>query len=212
MKILDLWCGSGNNENNIYSEFHTTTGIDIDPKNIETCKKKFPKHSFLLVSGEALPFENESFDMIHSLDVLEHVDNLEKTLEEATRVLKKSGEFLIEVPHAKTEDILLKIKPQYWEQVHHVRKFQEGELEAIMWKLWYSLKVFQRVKHFNFVGLKFYFRFSDIVNQKWEMHISPLLQWCFRITHLPYFFFYKIFQKHFDNWLPKSMHFVFIKN
>ena len=42
-----------------------------------------------MVNGKTLPFTDNFFDIIHSMDVLEHVDDLPTVLKEATRVLKK---------------------------------------------------------------------------------------------------------------------------
>lgn len=42
---------------------------------------------------------------------------------------------MIEVPYRRSEELLLKIKPEYRGQVHHVRMFKEGEMEKIFDKL-----------------------------------------------------------------------------
>lgn len=211
-KILDLWCWEWNNEYGIYNDTNITTWVDIDSKNIDLCQNKFRNHTFILIDWITLPFEDESFDIIQSLDVLEHVDDLENVLNEATRVLKKWWKFVIEVPYWKTEEVLLAIKPEYWKQVHHVRKFADNELEKIMKSKWFQLSLMKKIKHFNYIWLKFYFKHADIINQKWEMNISPILRWRFILTYLPYFIFYKFFQDKFDNKMPKSVYFEFFKN
>jgi len=49
--------------------------------------------------GEALPFPDESFDIVYSTNVLEHVANPKKVLEEAIRVCKFGGIIQIVVPN-----------------------------------------------------------------------------------------------------------------
>lgn len=49
--------------------------------------------------GEKLPFPNEMFDLIVSLAVIEHVQDVNKVLEEAFRVLKPGGWLYVEVPN-----------------------------------------------------------------------------------------------------------------
>ena len=49
--------------------------------------------------GEALPFPDQSFDLIYSSYVLEHVQNPEKVLAEAVRVLKAGGTAVFELPN-----------------------------------------------------------------------------------------------------------------
>ena len=44
--------------------------------------------------GEHLPYESASFDAVVCVDVLEHVEDLQKVLQEITRVLKPGGLFL----------------------------------------------------------------------------------------------------------------------
>ena len=52
------------------------------------------------VCGDAahLPFKDETFTNIRSVHVLEHVDDIIGTMDECHRVLKKGGEFTINVP------------------------------------------------------------------------------------------------------------------
>ena len=50
-------------------------------------------------NAENLPFENDSFDLIYSTNVLEHVQNPKKVLEESVRVLKKGGFLQFVIPN-----------------------------------------------------------------------------------------------------------------
>lgn len=212
MKILDLWCGDGNNKHKIYSEKNETYGIDIEQGNIDHCKKKFPNHSFQKVDGKTLPFVDGFFDMIHSMDVLEHVDDLNLVLKEATRVLKSWGKFIVEVPYWQSEEVLLAIKPEYWKQVHHVRMFKDGEMEKIFEKLGYTLSKVKKLNFFIHIYLAFAFKRADIINQKWEMNLSKWMKLYFMALYFPYFIVYKIYPPYFDNKLPKSIYFEFIKD
>jgi len=50
-------------------------------------------------SGEQLPFDNESFDVVYSNNVLEHTTDPRQVLREAVRVLKPGGTLYVEVPN-----------------------------------------------------------------------------------------------------------------
>ena len=48
--------------------------------------------------GLRLPFEDEAFDLVTTLDVIEHVDDDVATLAELRRVLRPGGLLLVAVP------------------------------------------------------------------------------------------------------------------
>lgn len=80
--VLD--CGAG-------SRPQRTTGV----VNVEIVD--YPSTDVLAI-GEALPFEDNSFDAALSLAVLEHVRDPFKCAQELLRVVKPGGELLIDVP------------------------------------------------------------------------------------------------------------------
>ena len=58
-------------------------------------KKKFKKTEFVLADSEKLPFKDESFDAVTALFLIVHLGDLRKTFDEAYRVLKKGGIFIL---------------------------------------------------------------------------------------------------------------------
>lgn len=94
-KILDVGCGTGANLE-MLKQFGESEGVDVSDDALEFCKKKGLKvHKGL---AEELPFEDESFDVVTALDVVEHLDDDVAGLKEMNRVLKKGGKTLIFVP------------------------------------------------------------------------------------------------------------------
>ncbi|MDY0884060.1 class I SAM-dependent methyltransferase [Dongia soli] len=72
--------------------------------NLSVCREMLdhfaqPADCVLDAQGEALPFADNSFDVVHSSNVLEHVADPEKTLAEAMRVLRPGGLLHIVVPN-----------------------------------------------------------------------------------------------------------------
>jgi SAM-dependent methyltransferase len=65
--------------------------------------RKFPGGTFLLVSPSRLPFLNETFDIIISLETLEHIPSPGLFLQELHRVLKSPGQLLLSLPGAWSE-------------------------------------------------------------------------------------------------------------
>lgn len=58
-----------------------------------------PKEAVVGGVGEDLPFPDASFDLVISSNVLEHVDNPQKVIDESVRVLKPGGHIVIVVPN-----------------------------------------------------------------------------------------------------------------
>ena len=94
-RILDVGCGTGGNLE-MLANFGAAEGVDISDDALEFCQQKgLTVHKGL---AEKLPFEDESFDVVSALDVIEHLDNDIAGLKEMNRVLKKGGRTLIFVP------------------------------------------------------------------------------------------------------------------
>ncbi len=94
-KILDVGCGTGANLE-MLANFGEAEGVDVSDDALEFCKAKGLKaHKGL---AEKLPFDDESFDVVTALDVVEHLDDDVAGLKEMHRVLKTGGKTLIFVP------------------------------------------------------------------------------------------------------------------
>lgn len=58
-----------------------------------------PKNIIVKGYAEALPFEDETFDLVYSTNVLEHVQDPKKVLSESLRVLRRGGFLQFVVPN-----------------------------------------------------------------------------------------------------------------
>ncbi|MCB1024310.1 MAG: class I SAM-dependent methyltransferase [Acidobacteria bacterium] len=94
-RILDVGCGTGANLE-MLAAFGDAEGVDVSDDALEFCKAKGLKtHKGL---AEKLPFDDESFDVVTALDVVEHLDDDIAGLREMHRVLRSGGKTLIFVP------------------------------------------------------------------------------------------------------------------
>lgn len=118
-KILDIGCGP---RGSLVWADNAKERIGIDPLIKEYQKiNSLSKHNMKYIQGysENIPFNNGYFDVVSSLNSLDHVGNLEKTISEIQRVLKKEGTFLLIVeinhppricePHALSETSIKKL-------------------------------------------------------------------------------------------------------
>ncbi len=94
-KILDLGCGTGHLSKFISDLGHEVIGIDPSKKMLSLAMKNFPEISFIDAISVKLPFEDNTFDYVVSIEVLRylHKQDVLNSYKEIFRVLKPSGFF-----------------------------------------------------------------------------------------------------------------------
>jgi len=122
--VLDFGCGSGVMLPFLSEHGKHVTATDVDLLPLEQMNKHIPIAANVTVldanqtSISQLP--PKSFDIINALDVLEHVDDLPRTLSELMNLLKPNGQLVVSGP---TENILYQIGrklagPEYSGEYH----------------------------------------------------------------------------------------------
>src|SRR4029453_13655348 len=96
IKILDVGCGTGANLE-LLSEFGDAEGVDVSTEALSFCKAR-GLAQVKQGAAESLPFEDNSFDLVTGLDVVEHIDDDLAGLREMWRVLRRDGKTLLFVP------------------------------------------------------------------------------------------------------------------
>ena len=123
-KVLDFGCGSGVMLSFLARHSRQVTAMDIDLVPLERMRKSIPlAEHVLVVDANQTPISGlapGSFDLINALDVLEHVDDLPKTLTELMGLLKPGGRLVVSGP---TENLLYRIGrklagPEYSGEYH----------------------------------------------------------------------------------------------
>jgi SAM-dependent methyltransferase len=102
-RVLDAGCGSGGIAVSFAEECERAVGLDIKNKFGDAGRKLASERGirnafFVQGDGTALPFESESFDLVLSHSVLEHVESAEHYLEECHRVLRSGGVLFLQTP------------------------------------------------------------------------------------------------------------------
>ncbi|MBI9068423.1 MAG: class I SAM-dependent methyltransferase [Salinivirgaceae bacterium] len=96
--ILEIGCGRGGGLSyvNKYLKPSSVTGVDLNKKAIEFCKKHYPKNNAIFLQGNAqkLPFNDASFDAVLNVESSHRYPQIEMFLAEVYRVLKVDGYFL----------------------------------------------------------------------------------------------------------------------
>ena len=95
---LDLGCGTGEMLKLILQEDagKELYGIDLSEKMLHVAKSKLPEQvKLLLGDSEALPFPDNTFDVVDCNDSFHHYPSPMNVLREVQRVLKPGGTFLM---------------------------------------------------------------------------------------------------------------------
>jgi ubiquinone/menaquinone biosynthesis C-methylase UbiE len=109
-------------------------GVDIDEKAIEYARGfvwgRNPKLKELKVyNGYNLPYEDKFFDVVASIDVIEHVEEYDKFVDELLRVAKKA--VILSTPNRRPENTNPDGTPKnHW----HLREWSRKELNEILSK------------------------------------------------------------------------------
>lgn len=102
-RLLDIGCGwEAKLLMSVESIISTGVGVDFKAPSINTNKIQ----TLSLTLDKKLPFEDQSFDFITMLAVMEHLENDEAILKECARLLKPGGGLLITVPSWYAKPIL----------------------------------------------------------------------------------------------------------
>lgn len=83
MRTLDVGCGRNKRPGAIGVDVNRDTAAD----------------AIVDINGSALPFRDGVFDALYLIHVIEHVENVIRTIEEAHRICRPGGVIHIETPH-----------------------------------------------------------------------------------------------------------------
>ena len=99
-KVLEIGTGIGTDLVSYAKNGSIVYGVDLTENAIEMTKKhlqafNLKAENLLVADAENLPFEDNQFDLVYCFGVLHHTPNTDKGIQEAIRVLKPGGKFII---------------------------------------------------------------------------------------------------------------------
>ena len=127
---LDIGCGTGEFLNACQKAGYNTNGIEPS----ETAREQAIKNFNLSVSKNTNldQFQKEEFDSISMWHVLEHVPNLNETIEGFSQVLSENGKVIIAVPNHKSWDSShYKEFWAAWDAPIHLWHFSKDSIEKL---------------------------------------------------------------------------------
>lgn len=131
--VLDFGSGSGYGAARIAEDCSHIIGVDVAADAIAHARQKYHRDNLEYVTiapaeKQPLPFPDESFDVVLSFQVIEHVLDEGKYLSEAWRVLRPGGRFIVATPD-RSSRLLPGQKP--WNQ-WHVREYSAASFEQLL--------------------------------------------------------------------------------
>jgi 2-polyprenyl-6-hydroxyphenyl methylase/3-demethylubiquinone-9 3-methyltransferase len=130
-RVLDVGCGAGFLSNDLALRGHEVTGVDLAADALAVAHAHDASGRVRYRAGDALalPFDDGSFDAVCAMDLLEHVDDPERAITEASRVLAPRGLFFFYTFNRNALAGLVIIKGVEWfvrnapEHMHVLRLF-----------------------------------------------------------------------------------------
>jgi ubiquinone/menaquinone biosynthesis C-methylase UbiE len=96
--ILEVGCGRGGGLSYLYRYLlpSSATGVDLNKKAIEFCKKYYSREDikFLQSNAQNLNFQDNAFDVVINIESSHRYSKMDAFLDEVYRVLKPDGVFL----------------------------------------------------------------------------------------------------------------------
>jgi SAM-dependent methyltransferase len=119
-KILEIGCGIGTAVFQLSEQGYDVTGTDISGEAINYGLKKYGGIRLEVQPAESLSYENNSFDVVLSFDLFEHIAATDVHLNEVRRVLRAGGHYLLQTPNRYSNAIFetLRARSLKWRRYH----------------------------------------------------------------------------------------------
>ena len=128
--VLDCACGMGYGSNYLKGKASMVIGGDISREAIKSAKSFYKQEElfFLQLDATKLPFSENTFDVIVSLETIEHLESYKSFLSECVRVLKTGGTFICTTPNRHR--LILPFRKPVWP--FHTHEFTVREFHNLV--------------------------------------------------------------------------------
>ena len=120
-KILDVGCGNGD-----FSVELLNMGFDVHGIDLADCPVLGKRHTKVDLQTQTYPFPDNSFDIVFSKSVVEHLREPDFLIDEVHRVLKPGGTFICMAPSWKHS-----YREQFYIDHTHCTPFTRYSLETL---------------------------------------------------------------------------------
>jgi ubiquinone/menaquinone biosynthesis C-methylase UbiE len=140
MRVLDLGCGGGEFTAAIAAAGGDVIGAEVAETAIHAAQRTYPDGDFRLVpfDGE-LPFDDGAFELVWASEVIEHVADTHRWLNEIRRILAPGGRLLLTTPsHGRLRLLLAGIERYSPPLGDHLHLYTRRSLHEVLSDLGFS--------------------------------------------------------------------------
>jgi ubiquinone/menaquinone biosynthesis C-methylase UbiE len=139
-KLLEVGCGIGTDLVRFAQHGALVTGVDLSSTAIELARRNFELHGVTAVdlrvaNGEALPFDDESFDVVYGHGVVQYTADAPRLVRECHRVLTPGGQAIFMVYNRvsclNALSKLMKVQLEH-EDAPVLKKYSIGEFQQLL--------------------------------------------------------------------------------
>jgi SAM-dependent methyltransferase len=129
-RLLDVGCGAGYGAALVEDAVSEYVGVDVAQEAIDYARDRYAgaRARFDVYDGVTLPYADASFDVVTSFQVVEHVADVERYVEEIHRVARDGAAILITTPN---RSIRLAPGERPWNR-HHLREYDAAGLRLAL--------------------------------------------------------------------------------
>jgi SAM-dependent methyltransferase len=144
--VLDIGSGEGYGSHLLSSAAQSVVGVDLSSEAVDHASTKYASANlrYLAASCTQIPLPSQSFDVIVSFEMIEHIHEQAEFIAEVHRLLKPDGLFIVSSPN----------RPEYSEKTgynneFHVKELDRAELKALLDPHWPAQKWFAQRAAFH---------------------------------------------------------------
>jgi SAM-dependent methyltransferase len=110
--VLEVGCGGGHTAAALHSLGFTVTATDFSETALTAAGESYPEISFIRADATDLGFEDNSFDAVIAVELIEHLADPERHIKEVRRVLRDRGVYFIKTPNRLLHDLYYRGTPE----------------------------------------------------------------------------------------------------
>src|SRR3989344_520514 len=150
-KVLEIGCAIGAAADILHERGFDVTATDISRFAIKKNKKFLPNIKFKVLDIEKTQKENNYYDLIYAFEVIEHLQNPEKAINNMFNMLKKGGTLICSTPYPYKHSL-------------YVDKTHVNVRYPVEWVMAFRKSGFIKIWHREKTFIPFFYRISKYLH------------------------------------------------